>query len=198
MQHLHPISEDEMVAVFLATEIASSRFGPTIVAILHRDGQDRQIIDQPDFANPVDTAYRRQVLSEWRGYQRDADVFKSFPADVKWFRALATMADLEKLRYINDDYWIELSGGSRLATDAVARIRHGIEAFGVSNAGLWFMADALCAGAVFPELILVGKDERSPLVVLEGHVRLTTYLLRPDCAPTTVPVLVGYSPHMEK
>jgi hypothetical protein len=60
------------------------------------------------------------------------------------------------------------------------------------------MADALCAGAVFPELILVGKSERSPLVVLEGHVRLTAYLLRPDCVPTTVPVLVGYSPHLEK
>jgi hypothetical protein len=198
MQHLHPIHEDEMVAVFLATEIASSRFSSAILAILQRDRQERQIIDQPDFANQVDTAYRRHVLSEWRGYRRDADVFKGFPTNVRWYRALATMADLEQLRYINDAYWIELSGGSRLVMDAVARIRHGIEAFWVSNAGVWFMAKALCAGAVFPELILVGKDERSRLVVPEGHVRLTAYLLRPDCTPSTVPVLVGYSPHLDK
>src|SRR5262245_30325420 len=109
MQHLHRISEDEMVAVFLATEIASSRFGPSILAMLRRDGQKRQIIDQPDFANPLDTAYRRQALCEWRGYGRDADVFKDFPADVQWYRALATMTDLRQVRYINDDYWIELS-----------------------------------------------------------------------------------------
>jgi hypothetical protein len=198
VQHLHPISEDEMVAIFLKTEIASSRFGPAILAILNRDGQERQIIDQPDLANPAANAYRRQLLGEWRGYQRNADVFKGFPADVRWYRGLATLADLEQLRYINDDYWIELSGGSRLAIDAIARIRHGIEAFGVSNAGFWYMADALCAGAMFPELILVGKDERSPLVVLEGHVRLTAYLLRPNCAPTTVSVLVGFAPQMVK
>jgi hypothetical protein len=60
------------------------------------------------------------------------------------------------------------------------------------------MAEALCAGATFPELILVGKGEGSPLVVLEGHVRLTAYCLRLDCAPDALPVLVGYSPVMEK
>ena len=198
MQYLHPISEDAMVAVFLKTELASARFGPPILAILQRDGQEPQIIDQPNLTNPADNAYRRQVLGEWRGYQRDTDVFKDFPPDVRWYRAVATIADLAQLRYINDDYWIELSGGSRLVTDAVARIRQGIEAFQVSNAGFWYMVEALCAGAVFPELILVGKDERSPLVVLEGHVRLTAYLLRPNCVPTTVPVLVGYAPQMEK
>ena len=198
MQHLHLISEDEMVAVFLKTEIASARFGATILAILNRDARERQIIDQPDLANPADNAYRRQVLGEWRGYQRDANVFKDFPADVRWYRAQATKEELAQVQYINYDYWIELSGGSRLVTDAVARIRQGIEVFRVSNAGFWYMAEALCAGAEFPELILVGRDERSPLVVLEGHVRLTAYLLRPECAPDVVPVLVGYAPQMAK
>ena len=198
MQHLHPISEDEMVAVFLRCEIGSSRFAPTILAILNRDARERQIIDQPDLANLADNAYRRQVLGEWRGYQRDANVFKDFPADVRWYRAQATMADLAQVRYINYDYWIELSGGSRLVTDAVERIRRGVEVFRVSNAGFWSMTEALCNGAKFPELIFVGKDERSPLVVLEGHVRLTAYLLRPECAPDAVSVLVGYAPQMVK
>jgi hypothetical protein len=198
MQHLQPISEDEMVVVFLRTEIASSRFSASILAILDRARQGRQIIDEPDLANPADNAYRRQVLGEWRGYRRDADVFKDFPADVRWYRALALQADLASVHYINDDYWIALSGGSRLVSDAVERIRQGIEAFKISNAGFWYMADSLCAGAVFPELILVGQDERSPLVVLEGHVRLTAYVLRPECAPASVPVLVGYAPQMAK
>jgi hypothetical protein len=29
-------------------------------------------------------------------------------------------------------------------------------------------------------------------------VRLTAYCLRPDCTPDTLPVLVGYAPHMDK
>jgi hypothetical protein len=154
VQHLHPISEDEMVAIFLKTEIASSRFGRAILAILNRDGQERQIIDQPDLANPAANAYRRQLLGEWRGYQRNAHVFKDFPADVRWYRGLATLAELEQLRYINDDYWIELSSGSRLAMDAIARIRHSIEAFEVSNAGFWYMADTLVSNYLFHRILM--------------------------------------------
>jgi hypothetical protein len=102
------------------------------------------------------------------------------------------------VRYLNDDYWTVLSGGSRLATDAAIRIRQGIEAFGVGNGGFWFLADALAAGAVFPELILLGAEEDAPLVVLEGHARLTAYALRPECLPPTLPVLVGYAPGLAK
>jgi hypothetical protein len=198
MQHIEPIGEDEMVAVFLKTEIASTRFQADILAILARYGWSRAIVEQPNLADPLENAYRRQLLGDWRGYGRNADVFTNLPTGVRWYRALITREEVAQIRYINDDYWIELSGGSRLATDAAARIRQGIEAFRVGNGGYWWMAEALCAGATFPELILVGRDEGSPLVVLEGHVRLTAYCLRPDCTPDTLPVLVGYAPHMDK
>jgi hypothetical protein len=198
MQHIGPINEDEMVAVFLRTELASMRFAKDIQAILERQGQPRSLIEQPNLADPGENACRRQVLGAWRGYGRNADVFIGFPPDVRWYRATINKEELSALRYIDDDYWTELSGGSRLAVDAAARIRQGIEAFRVGNGGFWWTAEALCAGATFPELILVGKDEQSPLVVLEGHVRLTAYCLRPECAPDALPVLVGYSPVMEK
>jgi hypothetical protein len=54
VQHLHPIPEAEMVSTFLRTELASSRFGPTILAIIQRDGRDRDIIGVPDLTNPAD------------------------------------------------------------------------------------------------------------------------------------------------
>jgi hypothetical protein len=198
MRHLHPIVEDEMVAVFLRTEAASTRFGPAILSLLRRDGQDRRVVDHPDLSDAAEIAYRRRLLGEHRGYGRDADVFTGFPDGVRWYRAVATREELARVRYIDDDYWIELSGGSRRATDAAARIRRGFEAFRVGNGGFWYLADALCAGATFPELILVGTDERAPLVLLEGHSRLTAYCLRPDCTPEELPVLVGYHPEMAK
>lgn len=198
MQHLEPITEDEMVAVFLRTELASSRFGAAIAAVLERHGLRRGVVEEPDLTRAEDNAARRRVLGEHRGYGRSADVFTNFPRAVRWYRAQLSLAELAAVRYIDDDYWTELSGGSRLIADAVARIRRGIEAYGVGNDGFWWLADALCRGAQFPELILVGKREGAPLVVLEGHARATAYLLRPDCAPDPIAVLVGYAPAMEK
>lgn len=196
MQRLHAISEDEMVAVFLQTEVNSTRCGPTILAILRRDGRDRSIIDRPNLSATADNAYRRRVLGAYRGYRRDADVFTGVPDDVRWHRALATQAEMAGVRYLHDDYWIALSGGSRLAMDAVARIKQGVEPYGVSNEGIWSMANALAAGVSFPELIVVGEDEHMPLVLLEGHARLTAYFLRPDDMPAMLPVIVGYATGM--
>ena len=198
MQQLQPIPAEEMVATFLRTELASYRFEPTILALLERDGRDRSVIEQPDLTNPADNEYRAQVLGEHRGYGRDKDVFTSVPPDVRWYRAQATKADLARVRYIDYDYWTELSGGSRLAVDAAARIRQGIEAFRVGNGAYWYLAEALKAGASFSELILVGSDERGPLVLLEGHTRLTAYFLVPECIPPLLPVIVGYAPGLDQ
>ncbi|MBV9278696.1 MAG: hypothetical protein JOZ41_01315 [Chloroflexi bacterium] len=193
MQHLRPIPEEEMIATFLRTELTSSRFEQTILSILERNNRDRSVIEEPDLSNPADNRYRAQVLSEYRGYGRDRDVFTSVPDDVHWYRAQVTKADLARVRYIDYDYWTELSGGSRLAVDAAERVRQGIEVFGVGNGGFWYMAEALKTGATFPELILVGAVGGGPLVLLEGHVRLTSYFLAPECIPPLLPVIVGYA-----
>jgi len=198
MQHLYAISENEMVATFLWAELASPRFEQTIVAILERDGWDRSVIDQPDLTSPADNQYRGQVLAEHRGYGRDEDVFESVPPDVRWYRARATKDDLSQVRYIDYDYWTELSGGSKLAVDAAERIRQGIEAFRIGNGAYWYLAEALKAGASFPELILVGSDEKGPHVLLEGHTRLTAYFLAPECIPPLLPVIVGYAPGLDQ
>ncbi len=62
----------------------------------------------------------------------------------------------------------------------------------------WHMADALAAGVSVPVLIMVGEDEHAPLVLVEGHARLTAYFLRPDDMPVTLPVIVGYTNDMVK
>ncbi len=196
MRRPGPISEAEMVAVFLRTEIASARFGGCILAALARDGRDRALVNHPDTSSAVGNAYWRAVLGECRGFGRDAALFEGFPDDVRWQRALASKGDLAAVRSIKYDYWIELSGGSRLAPDAADRIRQEIEIFRVPNDGFWRVADAIKAGATFPELILVGADEWSPLVVLEGHVRLIAYFLRPETMPPALPAIVGYSTRM--
>jgi hypothetical protein len=130
-----------------------------MLAILERDGRDRSVIEQPDLINAADTAYRSQLLGELRGYGRDQDVFQDVPPEVRWYRAQATKADLAQVRYIDYDYWTELSGGTRLAVDAAERIKQGhpegTRAFRIGNGAYWYLAEALKAGASFPELIMV-------------------------------------------
>jgi hypothetical protein len=58
------------------------------------------------------------------------------------------------------------------------------------------MARAVAGGARFPPLILVTTGPRGDLVVLEGHARLTAYMLASGRLPPEVEVLAGSSSAM--
>jgi hypothetical protein len=109
-----------------------------------------------------------------------------------------TPEELAEVRYIEYDYWVELSGGSRLAVDAAPRIRAGAAPFGVSNDWALGLAQAVPNGARFPPLILVTDAPGGDVVVLEGHARLTAFMLCPDRLPPDPEVLVGSSPGMAR
>jgi hypothetical protein len=111
-----------------------------------------------------------------------------------------TRAELARVRYIDYDYWVALSGGTRLAVDAAPRIRAGVAPFGVASDWALGMAEAVADGVRFPPLILVtsGPGSDGELVVLEGHARLTALLLCPDRLPPELEVLVGASPAMTR
>lgn len=186
-----------MVAAFLQAEIASERFGKDILALLERDGKSSDTLDRPDVDNPEENRYRIQLLGEYRGCKQNRDLFDAFPEDVSWHRCALSPGELSRVKYIDYSYWIELSGGSRLAVDAARNVRSGIEVFGQSNAGFLKAARALENGAGFPELILVGTAPDSELVVLEGHLRLTAYFLAPEHLPRELSAVVGFSPDLK-
>jgi hypothetical protein len=48
MRIVEPVTEDEVVALFLKTEVESVRFRDAILKLLFRDGRDRAIVDDPD------------------------------------------------------------------------------------------------------------------------------------------------------
>jgi hypothetical protein len=192
MRTIRRIDEAEMVSVFLKTEIESARFGREILEVLERLGLDRRLVDSPDLRDEAENLRRAEVLGEFRGYGRDEGLFVNFPRGARWERALVGRAELEKVKYIHWDYWLELSGGSRLALDGARNVAAGALSE-ARAAGYFALADALRRGVPLPELILVGTAEGGGLVVLEGHVRLTSYLLRPENLPPELPAIVGYS-----
>ncbi len=188
MRLLKPASEDDMIAVFLAAEVTSERYGPQIRAILTGLGQPPGIAGHPDTRDDAANAIRRQVLAAYRSYPA-GDVFTGMPADVAWHHAALTPAELATVRYIDYPYWTEFSGGTRLAADGAYRL------------GPWQdmppgtiyrqIAENLRDGKLPPPIILLGEPGPVNVIVIEGHKRLTGLLLCPRWLPAELGVLLG-------
>ena len=193
MHTIEPISEAEVVAIFLQAEIQSSRVQQRILSVLERDGVDRHIIDHPDLSDPHQNGYRAQVLGESRGYKHNYRLFSGFPDRIQWERAYLEQADFDRIKYINYPYWNELSQGTRMVAQAAAAIQNGIEADGRANRTFWEIVDALLARAVMPEIILVSRGHESDLIILEGAHRMTAHFLVPKAQQGQVQVIAGFS-----
>jgi hypothetical protein len=191
MQLLGDSSEDDMIAAFLHAELSSERFGPHLHALLRQDHVDQRVISSPDLTSAPENAYRRALLGRFRGYGRDHDLFAGFPSVLTWRRVALAPADVLTIRYINYVYWVALSGGTRLPSDAARSIQEGRGVCDVPLDGFFRIVAALRQGARFPELICVRRDASAPLVVLEGHLRLTAYALAPETIPSPTAIILG-------
>ncbi|HEU5405311.1 MAG TPA: hypothetical protein VFU52_04445 [Gaiellaceae bacterium] len=116
--------------------------------------------------------------------ERDG-LFFGFPDDVVWERVALTRDEVLAILYINWDWWLTVSNGTRLATVAAE----------VQGRDEGDRAIAMAA-ATNPELIVVGDRERSKLVLLEGHVRLTAYAAFPEYLPDELEAYLGVSPRI--
>jgi hypothetical protein len=193
MRKIRDVSEDEMIAIYLQTELSSVRFRRKLELHMQKEKIDTHIIQEPDWHNAADNVLRRTLLGVYRGYGQNRDYFPDFPAHVRWERVGLSREELERVRYIDWEYWLDLTDGTRMAIDGARNALAGKVVYDVSSDGLVSMADALRQGARFPPLILVAKDVGAPLIVMEGHARLTAYLIAPEYIPTELEVIIGYS-----
>ena len=195
MRLLGPASEDDMVAIFLVAEITSDQYGPQIRQILAQLGQPRSVVDQPDTRDQAANVVRRRILASYRQYPT-GDVFTGMPADVRWHHAALTPAELATVRYIDDPYWTDFSGGTRLAADGARKL------------GPWQyqppwtthrrIAEKLRYGKPPPPIILLGEPGLTNLVVIEGHKRLTVLLACRQLLPAELEVLLGITASHDK
>ena len=188
------VEEDEVIATYLLAERESERFGPAIGAALTRDRVDPDVVSRPDVADPRENAYRRELLGEVRGWGRNEGMFTNFPKDFVWFRAALTRDEVASVLYIDWDWWLTVTGGSRRPADAAATLRRESP-----EDVAWHepIARRLVEGPPLPELIVIRKREGERLVVIEGHVRLTAFALFPEALPDELEILLGESPSLD-
>jgi hypothetical protein len=193
---LHPITEDEVVATFLRGELDSDRYGDTLRAALVRDGLAPHVLRNPNLTDETENRYRRRLLDEHRAYERREGLFAAFPRHVDWFRAALGREEVLDILYISWDWWVRVSGGSRRPRDAAERIRGGEVPGVTADEGDEAIAAALESGAPPPELIAVTNPAHAPVVLVEGHVRLTAYALFPEYLPEELEIILGVASHI--
>jgi hypothetical protein len=198
MREIERLTEHDMVAAFVRAELHSVRFGGEVRAAMRRHRVPRRVVEQPDTADAAQNAQRLAVLRDYRRYGLDRSLFDGFPyGDVEWSRAALRPDEVLAIRYIEYDYWVELSGGTKLPIDAARRIGAG-EVDPVHTGNFLRVAEALDRGVIFHEMIAVTAGPGRPLVALEGHLRLTVYALRPERIPDPLTVILGTSPNVPR
>lgn len=187
-----------MIAEFLKAELYSERFGDDLLKILKKYNIDRNIIENPDFSSDKENEIRKKALGYHRGYKENRAYFRNFPENIRWEEVYFSLDDLKKVKYINHSYWNKISGGSRLIQDAANNINAGIEVFKKSNQIFFNVLQSISQGKKFPKIILVSTHKDGDIVTLEGHLRLTAYLMKPELLPEKLEVIIGYSPDFNK
>lgn len=102
----------------------------------------------------------------------DREYFRGFPPDVQWALVELDEQDVAQVLYIDWEYWKEVSGGTRSAQQAAA---------------LMGWTEGIDWNREVEPMVLVTDDAKTRLVVLEGHSRLTAYVL--DAGDWQRPVL---------
>ena len=197
MRIVRTASEAEVVAAFLRGELDSSRYGERLLALLRADGADVSVVRRPNVDDPQENAYRETLLDRHRSWLRREGLFDGFPERVDWSRAALTPEEVLAIRYINWDWWLHVSGGTRQPVDAAERIRRNSVADVTAE---WHEPIAASLRSAKPpsELIAVARPDRSQLVLVEGHVRLTAYALYPEYLPDELEIVLGTAEEMDR
>ncbi|MDO4318747.1 MAG: hypothetical protein Q4C48_11180 [Lachnospiraceae bacterium] len=179
MNIIRKSSEDEMIFEFLKAEYSSDRFSEDIEEAMHHLSLENGVILSADLHNAEENALRKKLLGEFRGYGQNRELFENFPMELEWSLCSFSGDDLKKIRYIDYDYWNELSGGTHSPLDAAQTIRKNIFIFGENNDGFWRASEYIKDGGTFPRMFFLTADfER--FVIVEGHLRMTAYALVPE------------------
>lgn len=179
MKFIREASEDEMILEFLRGEIKSERFQAQIMEVLKSQNENVEIIINADLNNLNENLKRKEILSIFRGYGSNTELFENFPNISKWIFAECTDEDVNKIHYINYSYWNELSKHTGLPLVAAETIRENKEIYNVSNSGFISGVKYLEEGGVFSPIILLTASNENYLI-LEGHSRMTVYSLAPS------------------
>jgi hypothetical protein len=134
MRLIRAASEAEVVAAFLRGELDSPRWRNRLLELLREEGVDPAVVRAPSLDDADERTYRARLLDRHRAWLRREGLFEDFPERVELSRVAFGPDEVLAIRYINWDWWLRISNGTRRPGDAAARIRRS-EIAGVTAEG---------------------------------------------------------------
>lgn len=193
MKFIRLACEEEMVAAFLAAEIASPRHGKKLRQLVRRGILSKRLCTKPNLSSPRENKVRAQALDTSRGYLRRKLLFEGYPRGVEWRLIEVSAGELLKFRYLNHEGPRAFTHGTRIVGDLdLAWCRQHQPFFVEAISGI---RARLKAGEELMPLIAVSTSIRSKkIVVLEGNTRVSAMSLGPK--NKMYQVLLGLSPRV--
>ena len=184
-------SENEMILLFLQSELSSGRFVQKLTDVVSELSADISVIVSGNTRDEGENSLRRKIMGVYRGWGCGREMFENFPRIEKWLSAVCEKEDMAKIRYINYDYWNELSQNTSSPLAAAESVKKDKIVFGVSNENFLKGAGYLKSGKKFPPVILITDESEVSYIILEGHSRMTVYALAHEYFEGTR-CLIGY------
>lgn len=175
MKKIRKSNEDEMILEFLKGELNSLRFNEKLYNVLEKLNISKEIILNGNINDIDENKKRKLIMLNFRGYPTE-DLFERFPLINEWQYVEFEKGDIDKINYINYDYWNELSNNTSKPVEAAKNINNGVEIFDVSNKPF---IDGVKYFKKFPPVILITCNDEKFLII-EGHSRMTVYGLKPE------------------
>jgi hypothetical protein len=197
VRRIRAASEAEVIVVFLRAELDSARYGKRIRLLLAEAELEESVLLAPDLEDAHENECRASLLEGHRAWLRREGLFNGFPEDVEWSLVGLLPEEVLSILYIDWDWWLAISGGTRRSVDAAARIRAN-EVPGADVESDEQIAARLCSDDPPPELIVASTPDLSRVVAVDGHVRLTAYALFPEYLPEELVLYLGTSKEMRR
>lgn len=188
MKVIRDTNESEMILEFLKGELNSNRFNNDLLKILEKLKLDKNIIINGDISNSDENNKRLEIMNLYRGYP-SRELFENFPVINEWKYCRLSSEDINKIYYIDYDYWNILSNNTSSPLEAAKNIKSGVEVFDVSNKPFLDGIEYLKQDIFPPVILITCNDER--YLIIEGHSRMTIYAFNPDRLEGTY-AYVGY------
>ena len=177
MRKIKSSNENEMILEFLKGELNSNRFNDKLNDVIIKLNLDLDLITNGDIASDIENLSRLRIMKEYRGYP-DKELFENFPKIDNWSFVELSSKDINKIFYIDYDYWNELSNNTSSPLEAVKNINNGIEIYDVSNQPFIDGIKYLENGKFPPVILITCNDEK--YLIIEGHSRMTVYGFNPS------------------
>ncbi|MBR1654503.1 MAG: hypothetical protein IJ690_06130 [Clostridia bacterium] len=177
MKIIRKSSEDEMLLEYLKAEINSKRFSERLEKTLIELSLSQDIILNGNLENEQENKQRKLIMEKFRGYPTE-DIFERFPKEFNWFYVQFEEGDIDKIFYLNWEYWNEISNNTSKPTEAAKNIYNGVEIYDISNEPYFKGLEYLKSNNKFnPIIALTCNGEK--FVLIEGHSRMTVYGMKP-------------------